>query len=126
MGWKRSVLENPDRQRTNQSTGICYIIMLNMLFNTLLTITPHRIRKKEEEEKKEQRMDLYDDIRGWSPIQFLTPTDRAYLECRYQTGFFARGIARHIFLVLISKIPVLGVLLIPSFYYTLGMSTGEC
>ena len=30
-----------------------------MLFNTLLTITPHRIRKKEEEEeKKEQRMDL--------------------------------------------------------------------
>ena len=48
-----------------------------MLFNTLLTITPHRIRKKEEEEKKEQLMDLYDDIRGWSPIQFLTPTDRA-------------------------------------------------
>ena len=48
-----------------------------MLFNTLLTITPHRIRKKEEEEKKEQRMDLYDDIRGGSPIQFLTPTDRA-------------------------------------------------
>ena len=48
-----------------------------MLFNTLLTITPHRIRKKEEEEKKEQRMDLYDDIRGWSPIQFSTPTDRA-------------------------------------------------
>ena len=97
MGWKRSVLQNPDRQRTNQSTGICDTIMLNMLFNTLLTITPHRIRKKEEEEeKKEQRMDLYDDIRGWSPIQFLTPTDRAYLECRYQTGFFARGIARHI------------------------------
>ena len=22
-------------------------------------------------------MDLQDDIRGWSPIQFLTPTDRA-------------------------------------------------
>ena len=28
-------------------------------------------------ENKEQRMDLYDDLRGWSPIQFLTPTDRA-------------------------------------------------
>ena len=32
---------------------------------------------KEGEENKEQRMDLYDDIRAWSPIQFLTPTDRA-------------------------------------------------
>ena len=50
--------------------------MLNMLFNTLLKITPHNTQK-EEEEKKEQRMDLHDDIRGRSPIQFLTPTDRA-------------------------------------------------
>ena len=49
-------------------------IMLNMLFNTLLTITPHNAKK---EEKKEQRMDLHDDIRAKSPIQFLTPTDRA-------------------------------------------------
>ena len=32
-------------------------------------------------------MDSYDDIRGWSPIQFLTPADRAWLECRYQTEF---------------------------------------
>ena len=32
-------------------------IMLNLLFNTLLTITPHNTQKKEEE-KKEQRMDL--------------------------------------------------------------------
>ena len=32
-------------------------IMLNLLFNTLLTITPHNTQK-EEEEKKEQRMDL--------------------------------------------------------------------
>ena len=30
-----------------------------------------------EEEKKEQRKDLYDDIRGWSPIQFVAPTDKA-------------------------------------------------
>ena len=41
----------------------------------------HTIRKKEEEEegegeKKEQHTDLYEDIRGWSPIQFLTPIDR--------------------------------------------------
>ena len=46
--------------------------MLNMLFNTLLTI-PHA----EKEEKKEQRMDLHDDIRAKSLIQFLTLTDRA-------------------------------------------------
>ena len=32
-------------------------IMPNLLFNTLLTITPHNTQK-EEEEKKEQRMDL--------------------------------------------------------------------
>ena len=32
--------------------------------------------EEEEEEKKEQRMELHDDIRGRSPIQFLTPTDR--------------------------------------------------
>ena len=32
-------------------------------------------------------MDLHDDIRGRSPIQFLTPTDMAWLECRYQTEF---------------------------------------
>ena len=35
------------------------------------------IGKKEEEEKKEQINDLHDDIRGWLPIQFLTPPDRA-------------------------------------------------
>ena len=57
--------------------------MLNMLFNTLLTITPHA----KKEEKKEQRTDLHDDIRAKSPIQFLTLTDRAYLECCYQTEF---------------------------------------
>ena len=32
-------------------------IMRNLLFNTLLKITPHNTQK-EEEEKKEQRMDL--------------------------------------------------------------------
>ena len=32
-------------------------IMLNLLFNTLLTIIPHNTQK-EGEEKKEQRMDL--------------------------------------------------------------------
>ena len=32
-------------------------------------------------------MDLHDDIRGRSPIQFLTPTDRTKPECRYQTDF---------------------------------------
>ena len=31
--------------------------MLNLLFNTLLTVTPHNTQK-EGEEKKEQRMDL--------------------------------------------------------------------
>ena len=55
-------------------------IMLNMLFNTLFKITPHNtcnIGKKQEEEKKEQRMDLHDDIRRRSPILFLTLTERA-------------------------------------------------
>ena len=46
-------------------------LMLNKLFNTLLKITPHNTQK-EEEQRKEQRMDLHDDIRGRSPIQFLT------------------------------------------------------
>ena len=32
--------------------------MLNLLFNTLLLITPHNTQEKEEEEKKEQRMNL--------------------------------------------------------------------
>ena len=32
-------------------------IMINLLFNTLLTITPHNTQK-EKEEKKEQRMNL--------------------------------------------------------------------
>ena len=55
--------------------------------NTFKNNTVHTIRKREEEEKKEQRMDLHDDIRGRTPIQFLTPTDRALPECRYQTKF---------------------------------------
>ena len=29
--WKRSVLQNPDRERTNQSTGIC--LRLGLLYN---------------------------------------------------------------------------------------------
>ena len=48
--------------------------MLNLLFNTLLTITPHNTPKRRRKE-------------GWSPIQFVTPTDRALLECRYHTQF---------------------------------------
>ena len=52
-------------------------IRLNILFNTLLKITPHNTQKKRLRKKKEQRMDLHDDIRGRSTIQFLTPTDRA-------------------------------------------------
>ena len=32
----------------------------------------HSIRKKEEEERKEQSRDLHDDIRGGLPIQILT------------------------------------------------------
>ena len=32
----------------------------------------HTIRKKEEEERKEQGRDLHDDIRGGLPIQILT------------------------------------------------------
>ena len=26
--WKRSVLQNPDRERTNQSTGVCHIVII--------------------------------------------------------------------------------------------------
>ena len=55
-------------------------IMLTVLFNTLLKITPHNTQKRRRrKEIKEQGMDLHDDIRGRSPIQYLTPTvtDRA-------------------------------------------------
>ena len=34
-------------------------------------------KKEEEEENKEQSRDLYNDIRGGSPIHFLTPHVRA-------------------------------------------------
>ena len=36
--WKRSVLQNPDRERTNQSTGIC--LGLGLPYNTILYIKP--------------------------------------------------------------------------------------
>ena len=49
--------------------------MLNMLFNTLLKITPHNTRKRSS--------DIHDGICGGLPIQFLTPPDRAQLEWRY-------------------------------------------
>ena len=56
-----------------------------MLFNTLFTI-PHA----KKEEKKEQRMDLHDDIRAKSPIQFLTllPTEfrEGYCEIRISSN----------------------------------------
>ena len=51
-------------------------IVLNMLFITLLT---HTIRKKEEQEKKEQSRDFHDDIHSRSP----TLPDRAQLEWCY-------------------------------------------
>ena len=35
--WKRSVLQNPDRERTNQSTGICLRLGLPYNNNLLLT-----------------------------------------------------------------------------------------
>ena len=41
--WKRSVLQNPDRERTNQSTGICLRLGLPynkyIYFYTLLCVT---------------------------------------------------------------------------------------
>ena len=50
--------------------------MLNMLFNTLLKITPHN-RPKRRGKKKAQSRDLHGDIHGRLPIQFLAPPDRA-------------------------------------------------
>ena len=42
--------------------------------------------KKKEEDKREQWGDLYDNIRGGLPIQFLTPPNRAQLKwCYYKT-----------------------------------------
>ena len=35
--WKRSVLQNPDRERTNQSTGIC--LRLGLPYNNLVYST---------------------------------------------------------------------------------------
>ena len=71
-----------------------------MLFNTLLKIT---IGKKEEEEMKEQSRDLHDDIRGRLPTQFLTPPDRAELECATKKPSIAR-IARYALLVYVSTL----------------------
>ena len=51
-------------------------IMLNMLFNTLLKITPHN-RPKRSGKKKAQSRDLHGDIHGRLSIQFLAPPDRA-------------------------------------------------
>ena len=47
-----------------------------MLFNTLLKRTTQKMKKKEDDER-EQRGDLHDDIRGELPIQLLTPLNRA-------------------------------------------------
>ena len=33
--WKRSVLQNPDRERTNQSTGIC--LGLGLPYNNIMS-----------------------------------------------------------------------------------------
>ena len=41
--------------------------MINMIFNTLLKITPHDTQK-EEEKKKDQRMYIDDGIRDGCPI----------------------------------------------------------
>ena len=52
--WKRSVLQNPDRERTNQSTGIC--LGLGLPYNNIMSFmveiesgtspryTPHAVR----------------------------------------------------------------------------------
>ena len=44
-------------------------------------------------------MDVYDDTRGWLPIQFLSPTDRAFNLSVVTKPSFARVIARYVFLV---------------------------
>ena len=54
---------------------------------------------QKKEEKKEQRMDLYDDIRSWSPIQFLTRPTGLNLSAVTKMSF-ARVIARYVFLVM--------------------------
>ena len=36
--WKRSVLQNPDRERTNQSSGICHIIMIFIIWSLVLSV----------------------------------------------------------------------------------------
>ena len=44
--------------------------------------------EKKEEDKREQRGDLHDDICSGLPIQFLTPPNRAKLKwCYYKTQF---------------------------------------
>ena len=40
--WKRSVLQNPDRERTNQSTGIC--LRLGLPYNKYMLFTSREVR----------------------------------------------------------------------------------
>ena len=71
--------------------------MLNMLFNTLLKITPHNTQKRGRK-KKEKSMYLHDYICGGCPIQFLTPPTALNLRASTKLSF-ARVVARYVFLV---------------------------
>ena len=51
-------------------------ILLNMLFNTLLKNTKQYAKKKKKK-RKTKVGNLHDDIRSGSPIQSLTPPDKA-------------------------------------------------
>ena len=65
--------------------------MLNMLFNTLLKITPHNTQKRgrKKKKKKEQSMYLHDYICGGCPIQFLTPPTGLNLRASTKLSFAA-------------------------------------
>ena len=43
--WKRSVLQNPDRERTNQSTGIC--LRLGLPYNKYMLLTKREVKMPE-------------------------------------------------------------------------------
>ena len=103
MGWKRSVLQNPDRERTNQSTGICLRLAL-----------PYNNAKYAFQYTFNNNTTQYDDIFAvCHPFsQFLPRPTGLNLSAAITKPSFARVIARYVFLVLISKILVLGVLLI--------------
>ena len=56
---------------------VCFCFFRNPEAEIMLTICNNNTTQYTKKKKKEQHVDLYGDIRGWSPIQFLTPTDMA-------------------------------------------------